>query len=54
MTPPDLYHGWKNIGSDEAYIINMPSNQYEHDAPDALDLPYDSPLAEQIVPFRWS
>ena len=53
VIPPNLYHGWKNIGIDEAYIINMPSSQYEHDGPDALDLPYESPEAEQIVPFRW-
>ena len=54
VIPPNLFHGWKNIGIDEAFIINMPSNQYDHAKPDALDLPYDSPLAEQIVPFRWS
>jgi dTDP-4-dehydrorhamnose 3,5-epimerase len=53
VIPPNLYHGWKNIGVDEAFIINMPSSQYEHDGPDALDLPYDSAAAERIVPFRW-
>ena len=26
MIPPNLFHGWKNIGVDEAYIINMPSS----------------------------
>jgi hypothetical protein len=31
----------------------MPSSQYDHDEPDALDLPYESPLADTIVPFRW-
>ena len=50
---PNLYHGWKNIGIDEAFIINMPSSQYEHAVPDALDLPYESSLAEEVVPFRW-
>jgi dTDP-4-dehydrorhamnose 3,5-epimerase len=53
VIPPNLYHGWKNIGVDEAFIINMPSSPYEHDGPDALDLPYESPRAEEIVPFRW-
>ena len=53
VIPPNLYHGWKNIGISEAFMINMPSDQYEHQGPDALDLPYDSPLAESIVPFRW-
>ena len=53
VIPPNLYHGWKNIGTDEAFIINMPSNQYDYDDPDALDLPYPSQAAEAIVPFRW-
>ncbi|MEA2682837.1 MAG: dTDP-4-dehydrorhamnose 3,5-epimerase [Chloroflexota bacterium] len=53
VIPPDLYHGWKNIGIDEAFIINMPTSTYDHDRPDALDLPYDSPRAPEIVPFRW-
>jgi dTDP-4-dehydrorhamnose 3,5-epimerase len=53
VIPPMLYHGWKNIGIDEAFIINMPSDQYAHDGPDALDLPYDGPDAAEVVPFRW-
>ena len=53
VIPPNLYHGWKNIGIDEAFIINMPSEQYAHEAPDALDLPYDDPQAVEVVPFRW-
>jgi dTDP-4-dehydrorhamnose 3,5-epimerase len=53
VIPPNLYHGWKNIGNDEAFILNMPSSDYDYEGPDALDLPYDSPLAEGIVPFRW-
>jgi dTDP-4-dehydrorhamnose 3,5-epimerase len=53
VIPPNLYHGWKNIDIDEAFIVNMPSSQYDHEGPDALDLPYESPLSEQIVPFRW-
>ena len=53
VVPPNLYHGWKNIGTTEASIINMPSSQYHYDSPDALDLPYDAPRAEEIVPFRW-
>jgi dTDP-4-dehydrorhamnose 3,5-epimerase len=53
VIPPHLYHGWKNIGEDEAFMINMPSNQYVHEEPDALDLPYDAPDAAEVVPFRW-
>jgi len=53
VVPPNLYHGWKNIGTTEAFIVNMPSSQYDYDRPDALDLPYDAPSAAKIVPFRW-
>lgn len=50
---PGLFHGWKNLGTTEAFIINMPSVLYDYDSPDALDLPYDAPEAASIVPFRW-
>lgn len=53
VIPPNLYHGWANIGIDEALIVNMPSSQYDYEGPDALDLPYDSEQAPAIVPFRW-
>ena len=51
--PPNLYHGWKNIGTEEAFIVNMPTSMYNYDKPDALDLPYDSDDAIKIVPHRW-
>jgi dTDP-4-dehydrorhamnose 3,5-epimerase len=50
---PNLYHGWKNIGLNEAIIINMPTSMYDHDAPDALDLPWDSEAARRIIPFQF-
>lgn len=53
VIPPNLYHGWRNIGTSEAFIVNMPSVEYDYAHPDALDLPYDSPEASQTVPFRW-
>jgi dTDP-4-dehydrorhamnose 3,5-epimerase len=53
VIPPNLYHGWANIGIDEALIVNMPSVQYDYDGPDAFDLPYDSEQAAAVVPFRW-
>jgi dTDP-4-dehydrorhamnose 3,5-epimerase len=53
VIPPNLFHGWANIGIDEALIVNMPSVQYDYEGPDALDLPYDSEQAPVIVPFRW-
>ena len=53
IVPPNLYHGWKNIGTTEAIIINMPDRMYEYDAPDALDLPWDSQAARDIIPYTW-
>ena len=51
--PPNLYHGWKNIGTSEAIIINMPTSMYNYEEPDALDLPWDSEAAARIIPYRF-
>lgn len=53
VIPPELYHGWKVIGTEEAFIINMPTSAYRYDQPDALDLPYDCEDAIAIIPWRW-
>jgi dTDP-4-dehydrorhamnose 3,5-epimerase len=53
IIPPDLYHGWKNIGTDEAITINMPSQMYAYERPDALDLPWDSEAARRLIPFTF-
>ena len=53
VIPPNLYHGWKNIGVTEAIIINMPTAMYDYEAPDALDLPWDSEAAARIIPYRF-
>lgn len=51
--PPDLYHGWKNIGTTEAVIINMPTDMYNYEDPDALDMPWDSEAAQRLIPYTW-
>jgi dTDP-4-dehydrorhamnose 3,5-epimerase len=53
VIPPNLYHGWKNIGTSEAVIINMPDRMYDYEQPDALDLPWDSEAAMRLIPYRW-
>ena len=53
IVPPNLYHGWKNIGSSEATIINMPTAMYNYESPDSLDLPWDSEAAARIIPYRF-
>jgi dTDP-4-dehydrorhamnose 3,5-epimerase len=53
IIPPSLYHGWKNIGTIDAVIINMPDHMYDYDSPDALDLPWDSEAARRTIPYKW-
>lgn len=53
VVPPDLYHGWKNIGVTEAIIINMPTEMYDYEEPDALDMPWDSETAQRMIPYTW-
>jgi dTDP-4-dehydrorhamnose 3,5-epimerase len=53
IVPPNLYHGWKNIGTSEAIIIKMPTSMYDYEHPDALDLPWDSEAAACIIPYRF-
>ncbi len=37
--PPGIMHGWKNIGTEEAVVINIPDQPYDHDNPDELRYP---------------
>ncbi|MCM3877236.1 MAG: dTDP-4-dehydrorhamnose 3,5-epimerase family protein [Thermoanaerobaculia bacterium] len=53
VIPPDVYHGWKNIGTSEAIVVNMPTRPYTYDEPDALDLPWDAEAAKALIPYRW-
>ena len=53
IIPPGVYHGWKNIGANEASIVSMPSRMYDHESPDRYELRWDSPEAEQIIPYVW-
>jgi dTDP-4-dehydrorhamnose 3,5-epimerase len=53
IVPPSLYHGWKNIGVTEAIIINMPTEMYNYEDPDALDMPWDSEAAKELIPYAW-
>jgi dTDP-4-dehydrorhamnose 3,5-epimerase len=53
VIPPGVYHGWKNIGGDEATIISMPSRLYDYDGPDRWELSWDSETARTTIPYRW-
>ena len=54
IIPPGVYHGWKNVGYDEAAIVSMPSQLYDHNGPDRWELPWDSDVARATIPYRWS
>lgn len=53
VIPPGVFHGWKNVGDDEATIVSMPSQLYNHDGPDRWELKWDSEDAQRIIPYRW-
>jgi dTDP-4-dehydrorhamnose 3,5-epimerase len=53
VIPPDVFHGWKNIGTTESIVINMPTAVYAYEAPDSFDLPWDSPAARELSPYAW-
>jgi dTDP-4-dehydrorhamnose 3,5-epimerase len=48
--PAGVYHGFKNIGSEEAYVLNIPTRTYNHDSPDEYRLdPY-----KNDIPYDWA
>ena len=53
VIPPNIYHGWKNFGVTESIVINMPTNIYDYENPDSLDLPWDSEAAKSLIPYTW-
>ena len=51
--PPGVYHGWKNVGPDEAAIVSMPTALYDYEAPDRWELEWNSPEAQRSIPYAW-
>lgn len=48
--PNGVYHGFKNIGTEECLIVNCPNKTYDYDAPDEERLPaHGGP-----IPYDWS
>ncbi len=47
--PPGVYHGWKCISGEEAFVVNVPDELYRSEAPDEIRLPPDS----EAIPHRW-
>jgi dTDP-4-dehydrorhamnose 3,5-epimerase len=48
--PPLVYHGFKNIGTEEAIILNLPTEVYNYEAPDEYRLDAHT----KDIPHDWS
>jgi dTDP-4-dehydrorhamnose 3,5-epimerase len=48
--PRLVVHGFKAIGGEAAYLVNVPTELYSYDEPDEHRLPYDS----SEVPYDWT
>jgi len=48
--PKEVFHGFKAIGTEEAMVINIPTQSYRYDAPDEYRVdPHDND-----IPYDWS
>jgi dTDP-4-dehydrorhamnose 3,5-epimerase and related enzymes len=47
--PPLVYHGFKCISTEEALIVNVPTEMYHYDQPDEFRLPPDT----EEIPYDW-
>ena|SRR3989339_2059441 len=47
--PPDVYHGFKCISTEEAMVLNVPTEIYNNKKPDEYRLPAHS----KKIPYNW-
>lgn len=47
--PPLVHHGFKCIGTEEALIVNVPTEAYDYQHPDEYRLPPDT----KEIPYEW-
>lgn len=50
VIPNLVMHGYKNIGTEEVYLLNMPTEVYNYKEPDELRLPADT----RKIPYDWT
>jgi dTDP-4-dehydrorhamnose 3,5-epimerase len=48
--PHGIWHGWKAVGIEEAFIINTPTEAYNPQNPDEQRRPWDDPT----IPYDWA
>ena len=47
--PPEIYHGFKCVGTESAYFLNVPTLHYDYNNPDEYRLPPDT----DEIPYDW-
>ncbi len=47
--PPLVYHGFKGLGTQPAYVVNIPTELYNYEKPDEFREPPDS----KKIPYTW-
>jgi dTDP-4-dehydrorhamnose 3,5-epimerase len=43
VIPPGVYHGFTPVGTESAYIVNIPTELYDYAEPDEYRRPFDDP-----------
>ena len=51
QVPIGVYHGWKCIGTEEAFIINVPTRPYLYKEPDEFRL---DPHHNDVIRYDWA
>jgi dTDP-4-dehydrorhamnose 3,5-epimerase len=51
QVPIGVYHGWKCIGTEEAFVINCTTNTYNYQDPDEYRL---DPHQNDVIPYDWA
>ena len=47
--PPSVWHGFKTIGNETAFLVNIPTELYNYEEPDEHRLPPTTPK----IPYDW-
>ncbi len=47
--PKGVFHGWKNIGTEEAIVVNTVTEPYNYQKPDEHRVAYNDPS----IPYDW-
>ena len=50
VIPAGVYHAVQNVGTTEAFLVNLPTRPYDHADPDK----YRLPLANDLIPYKFT